>query len=249
MPNVILLSFILFVFKKNRNPLSRALSVYYFWGELFKLRGAGKKGGRSTKDNQALKNLIKSDPSQSSKRLQQLGSISQNRSMVIRNPLFWYHGNETSVPPLQLAVRYANNLPFRIGMPGPSYSWSAFGETPSNAVEYLTLGDVSPMILERLDESLVVLAHYFGWSLADVVVIKPRKALSQHPRASEWPREAIATMTNSLRRDGEFKFYEAANELLSLKVAELKAAAVDVDLEISLLRRLRSHATEVLICV
>lgn len=228
-----------------RDPLSRALSVYYFWGELFRLRGTGKKNGRMTKDIQGLKGLIKQDTSRSSKRLQQLGSITQNKSMVIRTPLFWYHGNETSAPSLELAVRYANNLPFKIGMPGPSYSWSAFGETPSNAVEYLTRGNVSPMILERLDESLVVLAHYLEWSLADVVVIKPRKALSQHPRASQWPREAISTMSNSLRRDGEYKFYEASNELLSSKIAELKAARTDVDHEVSLLRRLRSRATEV----
>ena len=32
------------------------------------------------------------------------------------------------------------------------------------------------IVTERLDESLVVASHYMGWTLADVVVVSPRKA-------------------------------------------------------------------------
>ena len=172
----------------------------------------------------------------------QLGAI---ESQEIKTGLFWYHGNESAPPPPGCARRYAEQLPFSIGMPGPSYSWSVFGDTPSNAVDYLTKGNVSPMVLERLDESLVVLAHYLGWSLADVVVVKPRKALSQHPKAKQWPQEAVSAMKDRLRRDGEYEFYDAVNERLSAKIAELKSSSVDVDGEVRLLRQLRDRATKV----
>lgn len=210
-----------------RDPLSRAVSVYYFWGELFKLRRLQKQSPKGKKSNG---------------QVSQLGAA---KTEEIKNGLFWYHGNESSPPPVEFAKRYAEGLPFSIGMPGPSYSWSVFGDTPSNAVDYLTAGGVSPMVLERLDESLVVLAHHLGWSLADVVVVKPRKALSQHPRANQWPPEAVSVMASRLRDDGEYKFYDAANALLSARVAELRASSVDVDGEIGLLRQLRDRATKV----
>jgi hypothetical protein len=168
-----------------------------------------------------------------------------HNTSIIKSTLFWYHGDEMTPPPRDLAVRYANDIPFRTGMPGPSLSWSAFGSSPENAIAYLRVGDVSPMILERLDESLVVLAHHLGWSLADVVVIKPRKALSQHPGADKWPQEAITTMRSALQQTGEYAFYNAANERLSAKIAELKSNSVDVDAEVSLLKRVRARATKV----
>lgn len=207
-----------------REPVDRAVSVYFFWGELRKAMMARKM-----------------EPAKGALGGQLEGSTGRKRIAG----QFMYHGNESSPPPVEFAKRYAEGLPFSIGMPGPSYSWSVFGDTPSNAVDYLTAGGVSPMVLERLDESLVVLAHHLGWSLADVVVVKPRKALSQHPRANQWPPEAVSVMASRLRDDGEYKFYDAANALLSARVAELRASSVDVDGEIGLLRQLRDRATKV----
>lgn len=209
--------------------MKRAISVYYFWGELNKVR-----------------KVIYPKSANKKKRMKQtaeLGSV--GNSSVLKSNLFWYHGDEITVPPLDIANRYANDLPFDVGMPGPSLTWSAFGDSTNNAIEYLRAGSVSPLILERMDESLVVLAHYLGWSLADVVAVKARKALSHHPSEDEWPQQTITTIENSLRKAGEYKFYQVANEFLSTKIVELKAASVDVDAEVKLLQRMRSRATEV----
>jgi hypothetical protein len=77
------------------------------------------------------------------------------------------------------------------GMPGPSYSWSAFSDSAKDAASRLqplssrytsaatdplsrytsgaigTDTQVLPMVLERLDESLVLMCDYLRWSLAD----------------------------------------------------------------------------------
>jgi hypothetical protein len=61
------------------------------------------------------------------------------------------------------------------GMPGPSYSWSSFSNSAEDASARLlppfpsspSAPQVLPLVLERLDESLVLMCDYLGWSLAD----------------------------------------------------------------------------------
>jgi hypothetical protein len=88
---------------------------------------------------------------------------------------FMYHGTETSPPPEDIALAYARRLPLTKGLPGPSYTWSAFAANPDDAVSVMRTGRIVPLVTERMDESLVVAAHHLGWSLADVVVVVPRK--------------------------------------------------------------------------
>ena len=196
-----------------RLPIDRAISIYYFWGEIRKQYEVAKGNATFVKGTE--------------------------------DKHFFYHGDPFTSPTHDIAISYAKNLPYNVGMPGPSFSWSAFGSTLENGIEYLKVGHVSPLILERLDESLVVLSHYLGWSLADVVIVKPRKALSQHPGAKQWPQDAITLLRNQLTISGEYEFYEAADALLSSKIAAIKADNVDFDGEVFLLKALRTRATEV----
>ena len=72
------------------------------------------------------------------------------------------------------------------------------------------------LILERMDESLVVMAHYLNWSLADVVIVKSRKALSGHPQARHWPSEGIQALQSKLDEKGETAVYKVGNERLDV---------------------------------
>jgi len=77
-------------------------------------------------------------------------------------------------------------------------------------------------VTERMDESLVVAAHYLGWSLADVVNVKNRKDLSQHPKENDWPPAAIAKIRQRLEDNGEYDMYRAANKKLDARISALK---------------------------
>lgn len=70
--------------------------------------------------------------------------------------MFKYHGDETSPPPLSFATQFATSLPYRPGMPGPSFSWSAFADNPLDAVEIIQSDRMLSLVIEQLDESLVV---------------------------------------------------------------------------------------------
>lgn len=111
-------------------------------------------------------------------------------------------GNENTVPPMEYAMSFAQGPIYKRGMPGPSFTWTLFSNTiqgtldtlllplnqpqlsPQQSQEYLSTTtttttshknrNIVTIVLERLDESLVVLANEFNWSLADVVVIKQR---------------------------------------------------------------------------
>jgi len=89
-----------------RNPLSRALSVYYFWGELFKLKASQKRGKhRSLRER--------------------LGKLSTEAKGPIKRT-FLYHGDESTVPPEDTAIAYAKKLPYNRGMPGILSSCALF---------------------------------------------------------------------------------------------------------------------------
>jgi hypothetical protein len=109
----------------------------------------------------------------------------------IRGSLFVYHGDELSVPPEDIAMAYATHLPLKKGMPGPSFTWSCYAQSVEDAIHGLEAPErphplsrsspllkshrISPVVTERLDESLVVLSSHLSWSVADLVNVMPRK--------------------------------------------------------------------------
>lgn len=270
-----------------REPIERALSIYYFWGELFKhargvkekrseRRGAKERSlngkadtarqlngdggghveaGRAKSDGlfgrisqpakPAKSSLSAADDRATSKKgtLMRIGSF--NSTNHIKGDLFLYHGIESTAPPLKLALNYATRLPLMKGMPGPSFTWSVFSSTLSDAIGIIQSDRLMSLVLSRMDESLVVASHYLGWSLADVVVLMPRKALSAHPKPADWPAEAIAVLRSNLERVGEFRVYEEANRKLDARIAALAARKVDVQGEVRLLKSLREKATSI----
>ena len=124
----------------------------------------------------------------------------QTSTAIVKGTLFTYHGDETTAPPHEIAMAYSRRLPYIAGMPGPSYSWSAFAGSAELAIAEMKTDRIMTIVTERLDESLLVASHYLGWSLADVVVTAPRKALSSHPKHADWPAEAVAAMQTFLDR-------------------------------------------------
>eukprot|EP00602_Paraphysomonas_sp_CaronLab_P013615 CAMPEP_0185040140 /NCGR_PEP_ID=MMETSP1103-20130426/37862_1 /TAXON_ID=36769 /ORGANISM="Paraphysomonas bandaiensis, Strain Caron Lab Isolate" /LENGTH=302 /DNA_ID=CAMNT_0027579321 /DNA_START=538 /DNA_END=1447 /DNA_ORIENTATION=+ len=158
--------------------------------------------------------------------------------------LFLYHGDEGTPPPEDVAVRYARMLPYRVGMPGPSYSWSAFAASPDEAAQAVLLGRVAPVITERMDESLVALTKHLGWTLADMVVVVPRKALSTHPKHTAWPQGAVKLLNDTLIQRGEIEFYNAASRALDMRLEKLRKEGVDVDGNLRLLKDMRKTVTE-----
>lgn len=208
-----------------REPLSRIISVYYFWGELFKL----------------VQISAKSNGAGGSK--MQLGG-SKHTADLVTGPLFRYHGNESSIPPIEIAFEFAQRFPYTAGMPGPSYTWSAFANTVNNAVNILKSDRIMTIVTERLDESLIVARHYLNWTIADVVTTAHRKALSTHPKHTEWPQTAIELLTSKIDASGERKVYDAANEKLNERISVLEAKGVNIQQEIVLLKTIRNRVSE-----
>lgn len=138
-----------------REPVSRALSVYYFWGELFKLKSG-------------IKNNQKLSGNESNSSQFRLGNV---QSMEISR-IFRYHGDEKTPPPEATAIEFAKKLPYNRGMPGPSKLWSAFAADLESALKIMRSGSIFTVVTERMDESLVAMRYYLGWSLADIVVTK-----------------------------------------------------------------------------
>lgn len=122
---------------------------------------------------------------------------------------------------------------------------SAFANTPNDAVKIISSDRIMTIITERLDESLVVASHYLGWSLADVVVTVHRKALSAHPKHTSWPKEAIATLQQTLIQYGEYDLYNAAAKKLNERILKLNENGVNVNNEVQILQNLRKRVTEV----
>lgn len=253
-----------------RNPLSRAMSVYYFWGELFKLNYVVRSGTRrkmksrrSEERHSSGHRKLHSDPDEehweglpelpndaslehlSRRRLEIMFRLGQDAvdTGVVKGPLFTYHGNESTVPPKDIAMAFANKLPYIAGMPGPSYTWSVLARNPKEAVDVVGSDRIMTIVTERLDESLVVARHYLNWSLADIVVTKVRKALSTHPKYTEWPKEAVSSLTRQLIDSGEMAVYNAATAKLDSRLRALKASGVDVESEVKQLQDIRSRVS------
>ena len=100
-----------------RNPLSRAISVYYFWGELFKVKMRESKLRRS-------KGIMSIFAEKG--KLGRLGQVQGAGNETVEVILtgtsnhFTYHGTEATVPEHSIALKFGENLPYSFGMPGPS---------------------------------------------------------------------------------------------------------------------------------
>ena len=101
------------------------------------------------------------------------------------------------------------------------------------------------IVTERLSESLVVASHYFGWSLADMVVAAARKALSSHPKHTQWPLSAVKIMQDRLVQWNEYDIYDAANKKLDQRINALSAIGVNVTHELHVLQTLQLRVTKV----
>ena len=101
------------------------------------------------------------------------------------------------------------------------------------------------IVTERLSESLVVASHYFGWSLADMVVAAARKALSSHPKHTQWPSSAVKIMKERLTTWKEYDIYDAANKKLDQRISALSLIGVNVTDELHVLKTLQTRVTEV----
>ena len=84
------------------------ISVYYFWGELFKLQKAKR---MSPEEIEAV----------SGGKLR-LG-VAIESSSIVTHSMFTYHGNETTVPSREIAMVFVDKFPLTRGMPGPSFLW------------------------------------------------------------------------------------------------------------------------------
>jgi hypothetical protein len=178
----------------------------------------------------------------------QLGKSNIAMSNVLVNGQhFQYHGNEATSPPPLIAMRYANHTVFKRGMPGPSYTWSAFADNIRDAVNAVKSDRICTIVLERLHESLVVASHVLGWSLADMVVVKHRKALSSHPKASSWPPEAVAMLTRQLNAPniGEYELYNASVAKLDQRIQILTTIGIDIAAQVVTLKALQRRVSEV----
>ena len=101
------------------------------------------------------------------------------------------------------------------------------------------------IVTERLDESLLVAIYYLGWSIADVVVTVARKALSKHPKHTEWPDKAVKIITDVLTRNREFDVYNAANMKLDERIEALKMQGVNFTHGLQTLNSLKERVTKV----
>jgi hypothetical protein len=213
-----------------RDPLRRMISIYYFWGELAKLSLHMR---RRTSSKQNISEALR------------LTAVSSKNSGVVKAGLFTYHGDESSPPDDEIAIAFAKRFPLYRGMPGPSFTWSAFSNNVKEAVAVLQSLEVMAVVTERLDESLVVFADYMNWSLADVVYTAHRKALSKHPKHDAWPRKAVNELDRKLRIAGEYDVYSAANIALDARIANMIAAGIDFQHRLELFRSLRKRVSEV----
>ncbi len=260
-----------------RDPLSRSISVYYFWGELYKMMKHKRskivqplpKVNETEKalflakyhNNPAFKTKIVHEvaPENDRRRL----ALRSNRKMrinedrksltlggspsdgLVKGPMFTYHGNESTVPPVEVAIEFAKAFPYKAGMPGPTLSWSAFANTVEDAIKRVKSDKLMTVVLERLDESLVVLRHHLGWSLADVVVTKQRKALSSHPKVKDWPKIAVDILSSKLKEKHEYDVYSAAINKLDERIDILRNSGINFDNEVQTLKEIRQRVSQV----
>ena len=174
-------------------------------------------------------------------RLGKIGKESDEDAPIKR--IFLYHGNENTSPNSEIAEKFARNLPYNNGMPGPTVTWTAFAHKKEAAFDKMRHGNMFTMVTERMDESLIALRHYLGWQLADVVVTKQRKALSKHPKVTDWPENAVQILNASLVDLGEWETYRLSHELLDRELENLRTTGVNIEKEINMLKSLQARVS------
>mmetsp|Transcript_4482 Transcript_4482/g.7325 ORF Transcript_4482/g.7325 Transcript_4482/m.7325 type:complete len:235 (-) Transcript_4482:3196-3900(-) len=132
-------------------------------------------------------------------------------------------------------------------MPGPSFTWSLFANNANDAIQAINSDRICTIVVERLHESLVVAAHYLGWSLADMVVTLHRKAQSTHPKHSAWPPEAVKVIKSRLMEKdfGEYAVYSASVVKLNERISTLAKGGVDVAKEVDILKQLQARVSKI----
>jgi len=234
-----------------REPVARAVSAYYFWGELFKMQYIRKHNKPDSIIDVSKVRLggVRGNDT----------STTESLARTTYSGKFTYHGEESTVPPEDLAISFAKNLPFTTGMPGPSYTWSLFANSLKDALRILQQPErLMTLVTERLDESLVVMMHYLNteyvgtdvvgtradWGLADLVYVTRRKSLSTHPKATKWPASAVRIIDTSLHDKGEFAVFEEANQALDTRISDLTRRGVDIRQQVQTLGQLRERVSE-----
>jgi hypothetical protein len=88
-----------------RDPLDRDISIYYFWGELFKLHSEPIRDQKSSFLNRNNSEIITTKLT----KLPRLGSTMNTKPVEgrIQGSTFTYHGNESSPPSKSIALEYA----------------------------------------------------------------------------------------------------------------------------------------------
>jgi hypothetical protein len=155
-----------------RDPVSRMISCYYFWGELMKMKmtGGSSIGSTSNRVKTVGRNATSAGQSWGAKLAKLLsGNNGSNQDKtrklsseegldMVSEPAdesrrrLVYHGDETTVPPLKIAMEFAKRLPIAPGMlSGPGSTWSLFSDAVGESVEILGTDRVGKHALARTD--------------------------------------------------------------------------------------------------
>ena len=232
-----------------REPINRALSIYYFWGYLLNRQILSARADMQRATN--IPSSLRLDPG----KINDLAirgdflsasvpeKIVAKRRDVFSRKMYDYHGNGTTVPPLDIALSYARKYPLREGFPGPSLMWSVIADGIQSAVDTIESDDLMTLVVEKLDESLIVASTFLGWSLADVVYVKTRKSISMHPKQNKWPSKSIGILQQSTKTLGESAVYEASVKKLDERIRKLKSSGIDVKEKVALYRRIKRRVS------
>ena len=225
-----------------RHPMKRIISIYYFWGELYRVRSLRERKKKGLSDGGEGRIRIGADGHKRGLWDSLTKRHEKHADMEgYAGSLFHYHGNESTVPSEAIAEAFANRVILFHGMPGPSAISAAFAQSAGGTAEVVKGDRVMTIVAERMEESLVVASHYLGWSLADVVVVSPRKALSKHPGYDEWPPAVVDKLRRKMESAGEFEVYEAANKKLDERIGRLETGEVSVRTEVEVLKALQAR--------
>ncbi len=220
-----------------RDPLARAVSIYYFWGFLFDTKSERYNKPKHKKKKKRSKLFAKETRNEEV-------YMTSNYKKAFEKNFFTYHGNQTTPPPPDIAMKYAMEYPLREGLPGPSKYWSVLGANRTEAMLEVQSDRLMTVVIERFDESLIAWRHYANWHLADLIHVKSRKALSSHPKLSSWPKEAAKELENAVKTRGEREVYDAANKKLTQRIDHLNSQGVNISSELILLKAIRIHVQE-----
>lgn len=127
------------------------------------------------------------------------GNNGGGKNETIEGSLFRYHGDESTVPPFDIAISYARHLPYRPGMPGPSYTWSAYGRSPKEAIDGFDelLSDVIQSQQESLFDKISSLNLL--WNPHEMNELKSQKVPHILPVITERLDESLIVLSEHLK--------------------------------------------------